>query len=117
MAPQPREKVEVTYPGYEARTLNIIIENLRKAKSGNVQMQASIAIQFFKTHNLDHVPGWDWKHFRFSHTSEAGRPPKRSKSAKVETYGCTCERDCAACDQGWHKNCRYGCMHGQPVTR
>lgn len=114
LASKPRERYKVAYPGYETCTLNIITENLSLARRGDVQMQASLAWQYFKA--LGHVqpPGWDWARFSFTATGEAGRPP-RSRAKKVETYGCTCTRDnCGSCDQGHHGSCRE-CQFGQPV--
>ncbi len=115
MASQPRECVHVTYPGYETCTLNIITKNLHSAQLGNESMQRSMAWQFFKALGYDRPPRWDWDKFDFTLTGEAGRPPKHSKDAEVELQGCTCVRDCAACDQGWHQSCRYYCQFGQPV--
>lgn len=115
MASQPRERVRVAYPGYETCTLNIITENLHSAQIGNESMQRSMAWQFFKALGYDRPPRWDWEKFDFTLTGEAGRPPKHSKDAEVELQGCTCVRDCAACDQGWHQSCRYYCQFGQPV--
>ena len=116
MASKPRERVEVAYPGYDTCTLNIITDNLYRAKCGNVQMQASIAWQFFKALGFERPRNWDWSRFKFTATGEPGRPPRHSKKQPVvETYGCTCERDCAGCDLGWHNTCRYGCKNGQPI--
>ena len=116
MAAQLRERVTVTYPGYETCTLNIITDNLHSAQMGNVQMQASMAWQFFKALGYDSPPRWDWDKFGFTLTGEIGNPPRRAKDAEVERYGCTCVRDCAACDQGWHQSCRYYCQFGQLVV-
>lgn len=45
--------------------------------------------------------------------------PRRTPPAAspAERYGCTCEREpeCAACDQGHHRSCSYGCKSGQVV--
>jgi hypothetical protein len=110
-----REQYRVTYPGYEPRTLNIITENLHAAESGNVRMQASFAWQFFKALGFNQPRNWDWRQFIFTATGEAGRPPRHARDAHVERYGCTCERDCASCDQGWHQNCSYDCWFGQEI--
>ena len=114
MAAQLRERVTVTYPEVDLRRDSDGTENLSLARRGDVQMQASLAWQYFKA--LGHVqpPGWDWARFSFTATGEAGRPP-RSRAKKVETYGCTCTRDnCGSCDQGHHGSCRE-CQFGQPV--
>lgn len=114
MTTKPRERFTVNYPGYATCTLNIITENLDKARRGDVQMQASIAWQFFKALGFDRPNNWEWSRFDFTATGIPGRPPHHSKP-KVEIFGCTCERDCASCDQGWHKSCRYGCQFGQVI--
>jgi hypothetical protein len=123
LAPRPRERYEVTYPGYDSRTLNIITENLQRALRGNMQHKASLAWQFFKAHGLDEPPrNWDWSRFTFTATGQPGRAPRggptrpaQSKPTQEQTYGCTCPTDCASCDQGWHQSCRQGCEYGQPV--
>lgn len=114
MTSKPRERVVVTYPGYETRTLNIITDNLHSAQCGNEKMQASIAWQYFKVLGYDSPPSWSWRRFGFTLTGEAGQPPRHAKS-QVETHGCTCERDCASCDQGWHRSCTNYCQFGQKV--
>lgn len=115
MTAKLREQVRVTYPGYETCTLNIITDNLHAADSGNPQMQASMAWQYFKALGFERPPNWDWERFSFTLTGEAGRPPRHARD-QTETYGCTCVRDCGACEQGWHKNCRYDCWFGQPIV-
>ena len=116
MTAKPRERVKVAYPGYDISTLNVIIANLHSAQCGNVNMQRYIAWQFFKAHGFNEPPHWDWGHFGFTLTGEAGRPPRHAKNAQVETYGCTCVRDCASCDQGWHNSCTAYCQFGQSIV-
>lgn len=114
----------VTYPGYSTRTLNLIMDNLRRAHNGEGNHQAAIAWQYFKALGLSRPPSWNWDAFYFRPLAGRGRSPRQAAKsatprAKPETYGCTCERDpeCASCDQGWHGSCRWNCKYGRPVLQ
>ena len=111
------QRHQVTYPGYETVTLHIIIDNLDAAERGEENYQSSIAWQYFKVLGYKNPPSWEWSRFSFTPSGQVEPPTAGTmKPAKqAETYGCTCERDCAGCDQGWHNTCRYGCKNGQPV--
>lgn len=109
--------MEVSYPGGETVTLHIIKDNYIEACNGATNMQASIARQYAAIAKPG--PGWRWSWAWFSFTPVGPvvppTPGVKKPTKRPETYGCTCERDCASCEQGWHKSCSYGCKHGQVV--
>jgi len=115
---------EVSYPGLPTRNLHIIIDNYERARSGDKSMQAFFVRQYRSQIGTPVDNFIDWNRLSFKPigraigpTPEVKKPNSSTLVAKPEIHGCTCERDCAGCDQGYHRSCRYGCKYGQPLSR
>ncbi|MDN5835356.1 MAG: hypothetical protein L0H36_01845 [bacterium] len=117
---QPRTKYEVSYRNMTVKSMNVIPKKLVEARRGNVQSQKYLIRQFVKAYGLSTAGMWiEWHDMKFIELNIPGRPPKQAAKPGNQPQlkqGCTCERDCGACNQGWHSSCRYNCQYGEPLA-
>lgn len=118
----PRMKYQVFYTGNKPTILHIIPEKLAEANRGNVQSQKYLIYQYAKANKRTRLGYIEWHKLKFVPLDEPGRPPRHNRDADDQPatpqlkQGCTCEIECGACNQGWHRSCKYGCQFGEPLN-
>jgi hypothetical protein len=74
---RPRRLFVFTYPGHPTATVNVVVENLKKAQNGRANAQRSLLFQYKKAAKIDKNLQLHWKRLELEpHTAREARERK-----------------------------------------